>query len=108
MTQPSGEGFAVPTAALTTHATTVDTIADETALAGQAGDQVRLGADAYGQLCQILPSALDPIAGLLVDAARGTGEALHDTARLLRTAAGAYDGTDRTSADRLNGLRGAR
>lgn len=108
MTQPTGDGFAVPTAALTTHAATVDGIADETELAGQAGDQVRLGNDAYGQLCQVLPSALDPIAGLLVDASHATSAALHDTARALRTAAGAYTGADRSSADRLDGVRGPR
>jgi hypothetical protein len=108
MTQPTGDGFAVPTAALTAHAATVDTIAEETTLAGQAGDQVRLGGDAYGRLCQTLPMLLNPLGGLLVDAARETGAALHETARLLRTAAGAYAGTDRTSADRLNGVRGPR
>jgi hypothetical protein len=108
MTQPTGDGFTVPTAALTAHAATVDGIADETALASQAGDQVRLGRDAYGQLCQVLPTVLDPIAGLLVDAARETSAALHDTARALRTAVSAYAGTDRTSADRLDGVRGPR
>ena len=80
------------------HAGSVDAVAAAVEQAKAAGAQVKLGRGAYGQLCQLIPTLIDPIQQLGIDALTEAGSTLTTTAGSLRTAAGQYSGTDDTSA----------
>lgn len=54
---------------------------------------------AYGQLCQFLPSLLSPIFALAASALAETGESLRETAHKLRTAVTDITDTDASAAD---------
>jgi Excreted virulence factor EspC, type VII ESX diderm len=90
---------------LTRHAGRLDGIADALANAHQAGQSVRLGAGAYGQLCAFLPAVLDGLQQELVDGIATAEWSVRDTAGRVRIAAGRYDVSDGRSATALDRLR---
>ncbi|MEV0428484.1 type VII secretion target [Micromonospora sp. NPDC050495] len=102
---PTGDGIQVDPDDLTHHAGRLDRSADSLDTARQAGQHVRLGADAYGQLCAVMPMLLDGLQRTVVDGIDGAARSIRDTAGKLRTSADRYRATD-THAERL--LRQAR
>ncbi|MEV4823444.1 type VII secretion target [Micromonospora sp. NPDC049274] len=87
--------------ALTVHATHLDRIADGVDTARQAGQHVRLGADAYGQLCAFMPSLLDGLQRTLVGGVDAAAGSLRDTAGKLRVGADRYRASDSRASHRL-------
>jgi Excreted virulence factor EspC, type VII ESX diderm len=102
---PAGDRVEVSSADLTRHAGRLDRIADGLATAQQAGQAVRLGASAYGQLCAMLPVLLDGLQQVLVDGIDTAANSVRDTAGRVRTAAGSYNAADSRSAAALDRLR---
>jgi len=98
---PSGAGFEVQAPALTGHAATVDQLADAVEQARSAAASVQLGRHAYGRLCQLVPTLLDPIQASTVTALGDAVRALQQSADDLRAVAGRYEDTDRHAADRF-------
>jgi Excreted virulence factor EspC, type VII ESX diderm len=98
------ESLTVGHAALLTHAQHVEAIADEVAVAADAGRLVRVGSAAYGQLCVLVPTMLNAVQDVLVDGLETAADALRDTSVRLRTTAAGYD---RADADTVSSLRGA-
>ena len=90
---------------LTAHAGHIEAIADRMATARQAGDAVRAGAGAYGQLCVMVPVLLGALQDVLVGAISAAADSLHDTGGRLRTAADAYETTDRRRAQVTDTIR---
>ncbi|HEX5995901.1 MAG TPA: type VII secretion target [Jiangellales bacterium] len=91
-------------AGLRRHASRLDGIADALANAHQAGQAVRLGAGAYGQLCAFLPAVLDGLQQELIDGIATAQRSVRDTAGRVRTAAGRYDAADGRSATAFDRL----
>ncbi|EEP73565.1 hypothetical protein MCAG_03892 [Micromonospora sp. ATCC 39149] len=102
---PVGDGIQVDPDDLTHHAARLDRIAGSLDTARQAGQHVRLGTDAYGQLCVIMPMLLDRLQDTLVDGIDSAAGSVRDTADKLRTTAARYRATE-ARAERL--LRQAR
>lgn len=102
------ENLDVVPAELRTHAGSVDGVASAVDEARAAGTTVKLGRDAYGKLCQLIPALLDPIQQMGIDALAEAVTALQSTADRLRTAAGDYTGTDDAAAGRFTGNGGGR
>ncbi|MEV4758012.1 type VII secretion target [Micromonospora sp. NPDC049559] len=94
-------GVAVPADALVGHAGAVDRIGGEVLRGLDAARQVRLGSDAYGQLCRMLPGMLDPLHDRLDHVLSEARGALDESARSLRTAAVRYEASDADAAVRL-------
>lgn len=90
---------------LIAHAGHIETIGDRVATARQAGDAVRAGAGAYGQLCVMVPVLLGVLQGVLVTGIGAAADSLHDTATRVRTAADAYDTTDQRRAQVTDTIR---
>ena len=86
--------FDVDSEALRRHASSVDEVADKVDQCRRAADSVQLGRQAYGRLCQLIPSLLDPVQQAAVNALSEANDALQRTADDLRTAANQYDSGD--------------
>ena len=98
-------GFQVNSASLMSHAGEVDAVGDGLTSAAQAGQTVRTGTEAYGQLCQFVPALLNSLQQTLVDGMNTAAEAAHETADSLRFVADAYDAVDGQTADRIRTTR---
>jgi hypothetical protein len=98
--------FGVRHTELVTHAATVEAIGDRVSTAKQAGDAVRAAADAYGQLCVMVPVMLGALQDVLVDGIARAADSLHDTGSRLRTTAGDYDDIDQRTAKVMNQIKG--
>ncbi|MGS2616630.1 type VII secretion target [Micromonospora sp. LZ34] len=90
------------------HAGHLDAVADAVDLAAGAGRSGRLGGDAYGQLCALMPVLLDQVQQVLVDGVDGAAGSVRHTAGRLRTAADRYRGADAHAQAALDRLRGRR
>jgi hypothetical protein len=88
------DGIHVAPSNLVGHATGIEGAAGDIATARQAGDEVRLDAQAYGKLCTIVPVLLGGLQDLMLDGMDAAIGSLHDTGGRLRTAAQAYRSTD--------------
>ncbi|MFF5176204.1 type VII secretion target [Micromonospora sp. NPDC000089] len=97
---PGADGIRVDPDDLLNHAGRLDRSADSLDTARQAGEHVRLGGDAYGQLCAIMPVLLDGLQRTLVAGIGTAAGSVRDTAARLRTGADNYRGTD-SRAERL-------
>ncbi|MGI5238593.1 hypothetical protein [Dactylosporangium sp. CA-139066] len=64
------------------------------------------GSDAYGQLCRMVPDALNLVQQRAVAALTAGEESLHDTADALRLVAAEPEGTHRDNADDIDGVAG--
>jgi hypothetical protein len=94
----SGQGFHVVPDALRNHAGSVDKTADAVGQATAAGEQVRLGSDAYGLILRMFPPTVDNIQAEIVQVGRDAVTALQSAADLLRDMALRYENSD-DSAD---------
>ncbi|KAB1946726.1 ESX-1 secretion-associated protein [Micromonospora sp. ALFpr18c] len=97
---PSGDGIQVDPDGLTSHAGRLDRIADRLDTARQAGQHVQVGADAYGQLCAIMPTLLDGLGRTLINGIGAAAASVHDTSDRLRVSADRYRASD-ARAERL-------
>ncbi|NJC12657.1 hypothetical protein F4558_002483 [Micromonospora profundi] len=102
---PAGDGIQVDPADLTAHAARLDRCAGGLDTAQQAGQHVRLGTDAYGQLCAMMPMMLDGLQRTLVDGITTAAGSVRDTAGRLRTGADSYRGSDDRAKQHLDEVR---
>ncbi|WP_027344853.1 type VII secretion target [Hamadaea tsunoensis] len=93
MGQPGTELHVVP-ADLVKHAGQLEHGADELGTAKSAGDQVRLDAGAYGQLCGFMPALIGKLADRVLDTLSAGELSLRDTGDKLREVAEAYQISD--------------
>jgi excreted virulence factor EspC (type VII ESX diderm) len=96
-------GFQVQAEAIIAHAGTVDDVAAEVAQGRSAASTVRMGRDAYGILCQLIPTLLDPIQEQVVAAMQEAADSLQRAADDLRATARDYTGSDDRTANVFRG-----
>ncbi|MEU1966392.1 type VII secretion target [Micromonospora sediminicola] len=102
---PGGEGLQVDPDDLTAHAGHLHRCADRIDTARGAGQQVRLSADAYGQLCAIMPLLLDGLQRTLTDGIGTAAGSVRDTADKVRAGAERYRASDTHAAHLLDRVR---
>ncbi|GGO31793.1 type VII secretion target [Micromonospora parathelypteridis] len=102
---PAGDGIQVDPDDLTAHAARLDRCAGNLDTARQAGQHVRLGGDAYGQLCAMMPMLLDGLQRTLVDGIGAATGSVRDTAGRLRTSADRYRSSDARASHLLDQTR---
>lgn len=95
-----GTGVEVVSDQLRRHARTLDDLSRNEDRVRNAAEHVALGTDAYGQLCQLMPTLLRPLQDTIVQAVKQTTTSLSVTAAALRHAADEYDLTDKAAAER--------
>lgn len=105
VTVPPADRVEVFPADLVAHAGQLDRIADAVTLARQAGETTRLGADAYGQLCTMVPVLLGQLQRVLLDGVGAAAGSVGDTADRLRTAADRYRASDARAEAALDRIR---
>ena len=105
---PGGEILQVEPDDLTAHAAYLDHCADSIDTAGRAGQHVRLDADAYGQLCAVMPVLLDGLQRTLVDGVGTAAASVRDTAGKVRAGAERYRAADARAAHLLDQTRNRR
>jgi Excreted virulence factor EspC, type VII ESX diderm len=99
---------AVTPATLLRHAARIDVAASEVAQAKQAGDTVRVDNVAYGQLCVIVPTLINSLQDIVLDAIGVADASLHDTAQRLRSVADSYLETDRVNEEDIRRIETGR
>ena len=89
----AGEGYQVNAEHLRAHGGQLDRIADRVENARTAGDSVRLGADAYGEFCAVVPLLIGGLQSVVNDvltdarnSLRGSGDQIRATAQLYEEA----------------------
>jgi excreted virulence factor EspC (type VII ESX diderm) len=104
---PADNGITVTPSTLDTQASRLDTVADDIGAAKQAGDAVRLDAQAYGKLCTMVPVLLGVLQSMVIDGIDTAAHSVSDTAQRLRTASTGYQSSDQRSRDSFDRLRRA-
>ncbi|WFE40281.1 type VII secretion target [Micromonospora sp. WMMD998] len=104
----AGEILRVDPDDLTAHAAHLDRCADSIDTAHRAGEHVRLGADAYGQLCAVMPALLGGLQRTLVDGVGAAAASVRDTAGKVRGSADRYRSSDAQAAHLLDQVRNRR
>lgn len=99
---------AVTPAMLLRHAAVVEATASEVAQARQAGTVVRVDNAAYGQLCTIVPTLINSLQDIVLDAIGAADTSLHETARRMRTVADAYAEADSVSEEGIRRIEPGR
>ncbi|RQX18650.1 ESX-1 secretion-associated protein [Micromonospora ureilytica] len=102
----NGDGFQVDPDDLSTHAAHIERNADGLDTARQAGQHIQLSADAYGQLCAIMPLLLDGLQRTLVDGIADAAGSVRDTSEKLRANADRYRASDASAEQLLRQTRG--
>jgi hypothetical protein len=97
------QGFHVDAQTIGRHAATVEHVADGIEQGRGAAASVQLGRDAYGRLCQLVPSLLDPVQNSVIAALGEAAGSLQQTADNLRGVARGYDNSDQRGSDRFGG-----
>ncbi|MET7959030.1 type VII secretion target [Micromonospora zamorensis] len=97
------DGFEVDSQSLRAHSSTVDDTAGTIDECRRAASSIALGRDAYGRLCQLIPSLLNPIQEATIDSFGETVRALQEAADGLRTVADRYERGDERAAVRFDG-----
>jgi hypothetical protein len=92
------DGFTVRPADLTTHADSVDAVANQVSQAQGAGSAVVMGRQAYGYICAFVPAMFDPVQKSLVEILGTSAERLHGSAGTVRLVASAYQRGDESVA----------
>ena len=95
-----------PAASVLQHAVAVREASDQMTQARSAVCEVSMDSQAYGQLCQFLPSLLSPLFGNAAEVMNEAVDALAETALKLRATATAMEATDVGSANRLDDAGG--
>jgi methyl-accepting chemotaxis protein len=90
---------------LRAHVSKVDGVVDRLNTAVDASQQVSLGNDAYGILCQPFAMMLDPVEQHGVDTLKQAVESMTETADNVRGAAEHYQSVDDGNRDVLGGVR---
>src|SRR5690348_6106107 len=90
-----------PPAEIRRHAGSVDRIADAVQAARGAVHEVTMDTQAYGQLCQFLPSILSPMISLATGALNDAEDSLRETAEKLRSTVNEATATDEWARRRL-------
>ncbi|MET7966529.1 type VII secretion target [Micromonospora sp. NPDC005305] len=98
-------GFEVDTRSLRAHSSAVDETADTVDECRRASVSVELGRDAYGRLCQMIPSLLHPLQEAIADSLGETAGVLQRAADGLRTVSDRYDRGDAHVASLFGGGR---
>jgi hypothetical protein len=96
-----GEELQFPAAAVHQHAAAVDQIADAVGQARSAVREVTMDTQAYGQLCQFLPTLLSPVFALAIGALDDARDALQETAGNLRAVVNSTTATDEAAGRRV-------
>lgn len=94
-------GFELPPDKLRAHADQLDAHAGELGTAADAANQVRLGADAYGQICAFLPASLSAAGGAVAETVRTAAGAVESLSTALRDAVADHEAQDAEIADAL-------
>lgn len=102
---PVGDGIQVDPDDLSAHAARLDRHAGSLDTAKQAGQHVRLGTDAYGQFCAMMPVLLDGLQRTLVDGIGVASASVRDTADRLRVGADRYRSSDARAKQLLDRVR---
>jgi hypothetical protein len=95
-----------PAEAVLRHADAVRDASDQMGRARAAAGEVAMSSDAYGQLCQFLPTLLSPVFGIAVGVMNDAVEALGETALNLSKTTADMTTTDAGNARRLNSAGG--
>jgi uncharacterized protein YukE len=90
MTTGGGKEYEVLVPALTAHASTVDSVAEQVRAGQSAATSVQLGAGAYGLLCQVVPALIAPLQAGSAEALGEAATALHTMADAVRSTAERY------------------
>jgi hypothetical protein len=96
-------GFQAQADAIVRHAATVDEVSAQVTQGRAAASTVDLGRNAYGLLCQIIPSLLDPVQESTITALGEAADALRSAADDLRATARDYTGSDQRAAGDFRG-----
>lgn len=99
------EPLTVTPAQLTAHADLLFHLSSDVATARSAGQQIRMGPDAFGKICVAIPIAMDVLQGKVIDAIDAAAHGLYDGGVNLRQAAGNYQTSDSKAADVMASTR---
>lgn len=88
------EGFQIPPDQLRAHAGRLDGHATALGQAADAGRSVQLGTDAYGVICQFLPSALNGVTDIVLQTTSAAHDAVAALSASLRDAVADHEATD--------------
>ncbi|GGM98050.1 ESX-1 secretion-associated protein [Actinoplanes hulinensis] len=94
------DAVSVTPADLISHAGHIGVIADVLGDVGQASEAVRLGAQAYGELCALVPGMLNGLHDALADGIRVAEESLLGSAARVRATGERYAAADVAAARR--------
>lgn len=97
------DGFEVDAQSLRVHASAVDDTSNAIDECRRAASSIALGRDAYGRLCQLIPSLLHPTQEAAIDSFGETVRALQEAADGLRTVSDRYERGDERAAARFDG-----
>jgi hypothetical protein len=97
----AGEYLQFPPAEIQRHAGSVEEIADAVRDARSAVHEVTMDTEAYGQLCQFLPTILSPIFALAAGALNDADDSLRETATRLRSTVGETTTADETAESHI-------
>lgn len=97
------DGYDVVVDELRGHAGRLDALQDRLDTALQAANQVHLGSDAYGVICQFFVPIVQAVSGPGVDAIRQAAETMDATAGGMRSTAGGYENTERANTQPFAG-----
>lgn len=95
-------GVEFPAEAVIRHAGAVSEASDEMLLVRGAAGEVAMDGQAYGQLCQFLPTLLSPLFGSATQVMSDAADALGETSSKLRVTATGMNAADAGSAQQLN------
>jgi hypothetical protein len=95
-----------PAESIRQHVITVNDVSEQMSLARSAVREVTMDSQAYGQLCQFLPSLLTPLFGGAAEAMSDAVEALAETSLKLRATVLAMEATDAANARALHDAAG--
>ncbi|WP_433533786.1 type VII secretion target [Micromonospora sp. CA-249363] len=96
-------GFEVDPQSLRVHASAVDDTSDAIDECRRAASSISLGRDAYGRMCQLIPSLLHPTQDAIIDSIADTVRALQEAADGLRAVSERYERDDERAAGRFGG-----
>ncbi|MGK5680623.1 type VII secretion target [Actinoplanes sp. URMC 104] len=99
-------GMHFPAQAVLRHADQVSEASNEVATARGAVGEVTMDSQAYGQLCQFLPTLLSPLFSSAPSVMNDAVDALGETALNLRKVASDMSATDASNARELNAAAG--
>lgn len=101
-----GDSIELPAAAVLQHAHSVDGVADDVHQARGAVRDVSMDTQAYGQLCQFLPSLLSPLFTLASASLYDAEDSLRETSLKLRAVVRETTATDQAAGSAVTAAYG--